>query len=51
MEKNGKPSLIEQRHNAQQAWMRAKKRGDKAEAEREAAFIYWINNEIKKGKV
>ena len=43
-----KPSLIEQSHNAHEAYIRAKDREDFAEADRLAAFIEWANKRIKK---
>lgn len=44
----GKPTLIEQSHNAQKAYVKAKERGDFAEADRQAAFLEWVANKIKK---
>ena len=47
--KKGKPTLIEQSHNAHMAYVRAKEREDFKEADRLAALIEWLNKKIKKG--
>ena len=48
--KKGKPTLIEQSHNAQKAYIKAKERGDFVEADRQSAFIEWVAKQIRKGK-
>lgn len=48
--KQGKPSLIEQSHNAWLAYIKAKKSGDKKKAAQMLELHQWIGNEIRKGK-
>ena len=45
-----KPSLVEQSHNAHQAMLRAKERGDMEEVKRLNKFLDWCADQIREGK-
>ena len=46
--RKGKPSLVEQIHNLQQSYIKAKHRGDTEEAQRLGEHLEWARNELRK---